>query len=183
MSKLEGRISTVQGFLTRVSFAPGRSGSVIHEFPVFFVVAGELMREQSGNERRSQENGAERFEGAPGEVAAKTGERKSAREESRHAQYFGPDFHVPPQLNLARRLAISSVSIQQSAMRIIVPIFGLFLLFTSLPHASAAESHLTLAREGHWLIIRGEQAPEIRINYLEAYCRAGSTGADWMNHT
>ena len=43
---------------------------------------------------------------------------------------------------------------------------------------------LTLARTNHWLIIRGPQLPgEIRINYLEAYCRAGSTDADWMKHT
>lgn len=44
---------------------------------------------------------------------------------------------------------------------------------------------LTLAREQNWLIIRGPQIPggEIRINYLEAYCRAGSTDADWGQHT
>ena len=44
---------------------------------------------------------------------------------------------------------------------------------------------LTLARDGHWLVIRGAQIPggEIRINYLEAYCRAGSTDADWVQHT
>ena len=46
-------------------------------------------------------------------------------------------------------------------------------------------SGLTLARDGHWLVIRGAQIPggEIRINYLEAYCRAGSTDADWVQHT
>ncbi len=44
---------------------------------------------------------------------------------------------------------------------------------------------LTLARDDHWLVIRGSQIPggEIRINYLEAYCRAGSTDADWIQHT
>lgn len=44
---------------------------------------------------------------------------------------------------------------------------------------------LSLARENNWLIIRGSHLPggEIRINYLEAYCRAGSTNADWMKHT
>ena len=37
----------------------------------------------------------------------------------------------------------------------------------------------------HWLAIRGDHFPgkEIRINYLEAYCRAGSTDADWVQHT
>src|SRR5256885_11301565 len=44
---------------------------------------------------------------------------------------------------------------------------------------------LTLARENNWLIIRGASLPsgEIRINYLEAYCRANSTDADWVKHT
>jgi len=34
-------------------------------------------------------------------------------------------------------------------------------------------------------LIRGSQIPggQIRINYLEAYCRAGSTDADWVRHT
>ena len=49
----------------------------------------------------------------------------------------------------------------------------------------AAIDTLTLAREGNWLIISGPQIPgsEIRINYLEAYCRANSTDADWVQHT
>jgi hypothetical protein len=44
---------------------------------------------------------------------------------------------------------------------------------------------LKLARDGHWLVIKGDRLPggEIRINYLEAYCRAGSTDADWSSHT
>ena len=44
---------------------------------------------------------------------------------------------------------------------------------------------LTLAREAHWLIVRGAHLPggEMRTNYLEAYCRAGSTDADWGKHT
>lgn len=49
--------------------------------------------------------------------------------------------------------------------------------------ATADADGLTLAREGHWLVIRGEGVPEIRVNYLEAYCRAGSTDADWVKHT
>ncbi len=52
-----------------------------------------------------------------------------------------------------------------------------------LPRPASAQ--LTLAREGHWLIVRGPQIPggELRTNYLEAYCRAGSTDADWGTHT
>jgi hypothetical protein len=50
--------------------------------------------------------------------------------------------------------------------------------------ASGRSGTLTLARTNQWLIIRGPQLPgEIRINYLEAYCRAGSTEADWVEHT
>lgn len=48
-----------------------------------------------------------------------------------------------------------------------------------------ARPMLRLRRDGHWLIIAGAQIPggEIRINYLEAYCRANSTDADWVKHT
>ena len=44
---------------------------------------------------------------------------------------------------------------------------------------------LTLERDGHWLVIKGGHLPggEVRINYLEAYCRANSTDADWVKHT
>jgi hypothetical protein len=50
-----------------------------------------------------------------------------------------------------------------------------------LGHAYA----LTLSRDQNWLFIQGEQIPggSIRINYLEAYCRANSTDADWVKHT
>ena len=53
------------------------------------------------------------------------------------------------------------------------------------PLCAADAPSLTLARDGHWLVIQGAQIPggEIRINYLEAYCRAGSTDADWREHT
>ncbi len=58
------------------------------------------------------------------------------------------------------------------------------LLLAALAFSAQAES-LTLARDGHWLVIRGAQLPggELRVNYLEAYCRAGSTEADWVRHT
>lgn len=37
----------------------------------------------------------------------------------------------------------------------------------------------------HWLYIEGDHLPgkSIEVNYLEAYCRAGSTEADWVKHT
>jgi hypothetical protein len=67
-------------------------------------------------------------------------------------------------------------------MKILPSIFVAF----ALTFAARADNHtLTLARENNWLAIRGAQLPcsEIRINYLEAYCRAGSTDADWSKQT
>jgi hypothetical protein len=51
--------------------------------------------------------------------------------------------------------------------------------------AADAPPTLTLERTNHWLVIHGPHIPggPIRINYLEAYCRAGSTDADWVRHT
>ncbi|MCA9081440.1 MAG: hypothetical protein KDA58_12830 [Planctomycetaceae bacterium] len=44
---------------------------------------------------------------------------------------------------------------------------------------------LRLHWEQNYLTISGPQVPgeKIRIHYLEAYCRAGSTDADWVKHT
>lgn len=59
------------------------------------------------------------------------------------------------------------------------------LLFCDSP-ASAAKPALTLSHEApHWLVIHGDHIPckQVRINYLEAYCRANSTDADWVEHT
>ena len=63
--------------------------------------------------------------------------------------------------------------------------FLLALLFAaSLIAATVHAEPLTLVREKNMLFIRGPQLPgEIVINYLEAYCRAGSTDADWVQHT
>jgi hypothetical protein len=67
-------------------------------------------------------------------------------------------------------------------------IHGVLLLLAACacpPGLTAAGNGLTLDREDRWLVIRGASIPggEIRINYLEAYCRAGSTDADWRTHT
>src|SRR5688572_30048552 len=41
---------------------------------------------------------------------------------------------------------------------------------------AAPATDLTLAREQNWLVIRGDlPGGELRINYIESYCRAGST--------
>ena len=59
------------------------------------------------------------------------------------------------------------------------------LLLLLIQTASTFEPALTLERQDHWLVIRGKYLPggSIKINYLEAYCRAGSTDADWGKHT
>ena len=61
------------------------------------------------------------------------------------------------------------------------PLLGYLLLLT----APAQTGGLTLHHDGHYLEIRGDSIPggPVRINYLEAYCRAGSTDADWVKHT
>ena len=51
--------------------------------------------------------------------------------------------------------------------------------------AEKAKPKLTLSREKNMLYIHGDHFPGkiIPINYLEAYCRANSTDADWGKHT
>lgn len=61
---------------------------------------------------------------------------------------------------------------------------GLIVLTPLLGQAESKSQGLTLVREGNYLIIQGPKLPgPIRIHYLEAYCRAGSTDADWVKHT
>ena len=64
----------------------------------------------------------------------------------------------------------------------------LLALLAGLAHAAEPKkipANLTVHHDGHWLVISGEQVPgkELRINYLEAHCRANSTDADWVKHT
>jgi hypothetical protein len=61
----------------------------------------------------------------------------------------------------------------------------LFLSFLLFLCAAPVHADLTIKRVDNWLVIRGPDLPgsEIRINYLEAFCRAGSTDADWVKHT
>src|SRR4051812_3933423 len=87
----------------------------------------------------------------------------------------------------ARNGVVFAASLRHiSPMRHLPPLTLLALCASIFPiHAADPKPTLTLAREQNWLIIRGPQIPggEIRINYLEAYCRAGSTDADWVQHT
>lgn len=56
----------------------------------------------------------------------------------------------------------------------------------ALPHVALADPDpLTLHWEDNYLTIAGDHLPgkEMRIHYLEAYCRDHSTDADWVKHT
>lgn len=45
-------------------------------------------------------------------------------------------------------------------------------------------AEFTMARDGNWLVVRSDlPGGELRINYIESYCRAGSTDADWVQNT
>src|SRR5438270_6817699 len=77
---------------------------------------------------------------------------------------------------------IQKSSPKLSNMKLPVRIIASVLCFWASASFAAG---LTLSRENNWLIIHGAQLPsgQIRINYLEAYCRADSTDADWVKHT
>ena len=59
------------------------------------------------------------------------------------------------------------------------------LILAAPEPSTATAAEIKIARDNHWLVIKAPDVPgkEIRINYLEAYCRAGSTDADWVKHT
>lgn len=69
--------------------------------------------------------------------------------------------------------------------RLVVPLLwgGVLSLFTGV--APAAEAPLRLQWDQNFLTISGPQLPggEMRVHYLEAYCRDRSTDADWREHT
>lgn len=47
--------------------------------------------------------------------------------------------------------------------------------------AIAADQTLTLSRHKNWVVVSGRHllGGDVRINYIESYCRAGSTDVDW----
>jgi len=59
------------------------------------------------------------------------------------------------------------------------------LLIPSVPLAADDPKPLKLQWEQNYLTIFGDQLPgeQMRIHYLEAYCRDKSTDADWREHT
>lgn len=75
----------------------------------------------------------------------------------------------------------------------LVTLTAIWAALACVPHPSAAAGEtgaspappaaLTLDRVDNWLILRGDHLPggEIRVNYLEAFCRAGSTAAEWKD--
>lgn len=71
-------------------------------------------------------------------------------------------------------------------LRSIVPSIGLVIAScTTAPMSAAEPVPLRLRWEKNFLTISGDQLPgkEMRIHYLEAYCRDKSTDADWRQHT
>ncbi|MCS6850598.1 MAG: hypothetical protein NZ700_05450 [Gemmataceae bacterium] len=67
-------------------------------------------------------------------------------------------------------------------MRLTPLVLGAMLGFFPAAHLRAADdSPLTLAWEKNWLTIHGDRLPgkQVRVHYLEAYCRPGSTDRDW----
>jgi hypothetical protein len=92
-----------------------------------------------------------------------------------HFRFHWPEAIIPA-------LTMKSIRSGQRVGLAAVPTFVLLIAFSSF---SAAANSLTLSRDNHWLVIYGPQIPggSIRINYLEAYCRANSTDADWVKHT
>ncbi len=67
-------------------------------------------------------------------------------------------------------------------MRVLILILGSVLLsYPCAGPASGREEKLTLRWDRNFLRITGSRIPggEIEINYLEAYCRPGSTDRDW----
>lgn len=62
---------------------------------------------------------------------------------------------------------------------------GFILILVGGTSLFAADRPLNLHWEKNYLTITGPQLAggEIKIHYLEAYCRAGSTDADWVKHT
>jgi hypothetical protein len=65
------------------------------------------------------------------------------------------------------------------------PFFRVCLLCTALS-LEAADPNLQVARLGNDVVIVSEDVPvptPIKINYIEAYCRPGSTNQDWRTKT
>jgi hypothetical protein len=66
------------------------------------------------------------------------------------------------------------------AIRNLVALFGVTLALAS-PSRGEDKPSLTLTWEKNWLEIHGKHVPgqSVRVHYLEAYCRPGSTDRDW----
>ena len=61
---------------------------------------------------------------------------------------------------------------------------GAGVSWTTMANARDDESRLVINWDKNFLTVAGDfPGGEIKINYLEAYCRAGSTDADWRTHT
>jgi hypothetical protein len=77
---------------------------------------------------------------------------------------------------LCRRLSSTSIAT-------VAVVIGAALLVGCGRTSAASGPQLCIARDGNWLVITSAETPEVRVNYLEAYCRANSTDADWVKET
>ncbi|MCA8996441.1 MAG: hypothetical protein KDA80_05645 [Planctomycetaceae bacterium] len=61
----------------------------------------------------------------------------------------------------------------------------LSFLLIGFPGVCLGAEPLQLHWDQNYLTITGDQLPggEMKVHYLEAYCRSGSTDADWVQHT
>ncbi len=114
-----------------------------------------------------------------------------------------PHITANRQLPIARRSSCVTVRIMNRKLSSLFAAAGLFtvliyvspglglagtgaaLLSPPEEKTPPAPPPVTLSRQDHWLVIHAPGVPgkEIKINYLEAYCRGGSTDADWVKHT
>src|SRR3954447_8089786 len=98
---------------------------------------------------------------------------------------LGNRFDSSSRITQAERIYHSNMNVHPSVAnpRLLV-LLMVSLISGSAPQLTGA-SKLSLARENNWLVIKGSSVPggPVKINYLEAYCRANSTDTDWMKHT
>ena len=144
---------------------------------LFLIVFGVFRRKHLTDQISPEKDRCGGLESAPCKVFPVSSERKTSEHQRQNPEYPAPPFHTIAIYSLGLRFPVGLLnnSLMRSALQ-------LLLVLCSSASLLAGQTGLTLARDGHWLVISGDQIPagEIRINYLEAYCRSNSTDADWV---
>src|SRR5262245_11294699 len=85
------------------------------------------------------------------------------------------------------RLSAASGCVVMRPMSLRACFYWMNAVLISLPLGAVAAQPpaLTLAWTNNYLTIRGDHLPgrEMKIHYLEAYCRPDSQTTDWVTHT